>query len=108
MKPMNNASYCQNYIILVSIKSLIFVITKKNMKKITILAIAALGITFASCKKNRTCTCTYVNQGSGKASTQITTFTNVTKKDALSNCSSGTSYNIDEPNDMQFRTCTLK
>lgn len=28
------------------------------MKKITILAVAALAISFASCKKDRTCTCT--------------------------------------------------
>lgn len=28
------------------------------MKKITVLAVAALAISFASCKKDRTCTCT--------------------------------------------------
>lgn len=28
------------------------------MKKITILAVAALAVSFASCKKARTCTCT--------------------------------------------------
>lgn len=69
------------------------------MKKITLLAVAALAISFASCKKDRTCTCTVTPVSSttngvastnlGSASTDVMVFTKVTKKGAA--CNSGES-----------------
>ena len=56
------------------------------MKKITILAVAALAISFASCKKDRTCTCTYTTTPAGGAaytSTDEITIKKAKKKDAL-------------------------
>lgn len=68
------------------------------MKKITLLAVAALAISFASCKKDRTCTCTVTPVSSttnGVASTSIGSAitwtqksTKVTKTGA--HCNSGT------------------
>ncbi len=78
------------------------------MKKMTLLAAVAIAIVFSSCRKDRTCTCTYTNSGSANANTQITTYTKVTKKAALLNCTSGTSYNQEKPYDVQTRTCSLK
>jgi len=66
------------------------------MKKITILAVAVLAISFASCKKDRTCTCTVtpvsstengVTQPIGSAYTETTKITKTTKKGAA--CNSG-------------------
>lgn len=55
------------------------------MKKITLLAIAALAISFASCKKDYTCTCTtsYTGGGSG---TSTTVHKGVTKGQAKASC----------------------
>ena len=36
---------------------------KNKMKKITMLAIAAVAISFASCKKDYTCKCTFTSGG---------------------------------------------
>ncbi len=51
------------------------------MKKITLLAVAALAISFASCKKDRTCTCTGTT---GTSTTQ--TYTKVKKGPAKDAC----------------------
>ena len=66
------------------------------MKKITILAVAALAISFASCKKDRTCTCTMtpvsysVNGTSGTVSGSTTTVSKITKvKKSGAACNSG-------------------
>lgn len=66
------------------------------MKKITLLALLALGLSFASCSKDRTCTCTEtytsVTSGGPDAGTitgsQVTTTTlkDVNGKSARSNC----------------------
>jgi hypothetical protein len=57
------------------------------MKKITLLAVAALAMTFASCKKDYTCECTSTTAGiSATASTTI----NETKKKATDACEKGT------------------
>jgi hypothetical protein len=64
------------------------------MKKITILTVAALAISVASCKKDRTCTCTssVVSKTStqpgysytpGPASTSKTTYTKIKKSNTL-------------------------
>ena len=62
------------------------------MKKITLLAILALGFSFTSCKKDRTCTCTdtvtvtssLINFTDTDAST--TTLKEVNGKSARANC----------------------
>lgn len=63
------------------------------MKKLSILAIAALAMSFASCKKDRVCTCTITSTGSSTNSTVVTTMTKVSKGTAKKACVSGTSYN---------------
>ena len=66
------------------------------MKKLTLFAVAALAISFASCKKDRTCTCTItpvsstdngVTQTIGTSYTDVSKITKVTKKGAA--CNSG-------------------
>lgn len=54
------------------------------MKKITILAVAALAISFASCKKDRTCECTQTSNGVTIVSSTVV---KSGKKDAESWCS---------------------
>ena len=54
------------------------------MKKITLLSFALITITFASCKKDRVCTCT---RDSG--SVNSTTYFDSRKKDAVFYCASG-------------------
>lgn len=50
------------------------------MKKITILAVAALAISFASCKKERVCECVYSSDAPGSiSSTQKITYTKAKK-----------------------------
>ncbi len=72
----------------------------KNMKKIIFISIIALG-SLASCKKDRTCTCTY----SGSTTPSITTYTNAKKGDARSQCLSYTeTYS---GGGVSSRTCTL-
>ena len=58
------------------------------MKKLTILAVAALAISFASCKKDRTCTCT-ITPTSGITATETTVMYKVKKHDARQNCIGG-------------------
>jgi hypothetical protein len=60
------------------------------MKKITILAIAALAISFASCKKDRTCTCTTTTTitggGSSTGTAQVTKHKKIKKGQAIAVC----------------------
>jgi hypothetical protein len=58
------------------------------MKKITLLAVAALAMTFASCKKDYTCTCTIPASGSSAAATYTYELKDVKKKDAKDACNS--------------------
>jgi hypothetical protein len=65
------------------------------MKKITLIVLAVAGVALASCKKDRTCTCTdtYTPSSGGSASidTREITIKKVTKADALDGqCGSGT------------------
>lgn len=100
------------------------------MKKLTILAVAALAISFASCKKARTCTCTVsetqveTHTDSTPSSSYSSTYTDafvtttkLSKKAAKGVCASGktTSTQVDtSPSDVQTtvttsdRSCTLK
>lgn len=59
------------------------------MKKITILSVAVLGMTLASCKKDYKCTCT-TTSGSSTGTADVTTFVGVSKKTAKANCISYT------------------
>ena len=54
------------------------------MKKITLLAVAFIAISFASCKKDRVCTCTDVDGGITE-----TTYFDARKKDARLYCTGG-------------------
>ncbi len=77
------------------------------MKKIVLLATVAFAFSFASCKKDRTCVCTYDKAWASSSETKITTYDHVSKKSALATCSSGTSYDQSEPSRVEVRTCTL-
>lgn len=61
------------------------------MKKITLLVVAGLAISFASCKKDYTCTCTGTTTGSSTSSTSTTVIKGVSKKAAQANCLSSDS-----------------
>ena len=54
------------------------------MKKITLLAAAFVAITFASCKKDRVCTCTDID-----GAVTETTYFDARKKDARLLCTQG-------------------
>ncbi len=60
------------------------------MKKITILAVAALAISFASCKKDRTCTCTTTTTitgvGSSTGTAAVTKHKKITKSAGKAVC----------------------
>ena len=81
------------------------------MKTISIKTLAtgivASVLLFASCKKDRTCICTYTKSGSSSTDTEVITFNNVTKKTANANCTSGTTYDHADPSDFRIRNCTL-
>jgi hypothetical protein len=78
------------------------------MKKITILSIAFIAISFASCKKDYTCSCTYTTTEPGAPTTEYSTvFKKTSKKSAKSACVSSSIL----PDGEQFsevRTCSLK
>ncbi len=69
------------------------------MKKLSLLAIVALGVSFASCKKDYTCTCSY-SPGSGSATIKIKA---ASKGAAQANCVSGTRTSTGS----YVSTCTL-
>lgn len=77
------------------------------MKKTAFIAIVALACSFASCKKDRTCTCTYYKPWASSSETQVTTFEHISKRSALNNCTSGTTYDNSDPSKVETRTCTL-
>lgn len=68
------------------------------MKKTAILSIAVLALSFASCKKDWTCTCTDATGG------EVKKFKKITKQQALSNCQSKT---VTDVNGSGSETCTL-
>lgn len=77
------------------------------MKKITVLALVALTLSISSCKKDRRCTCIYNKTGSSSTSTEVTTYIKVTKKSALATCNSGSSYEQNDPYNVETRDCVL-
>ncbi len=68
------------------------------MKKIAILSIALVALSFASCKKDYTCTCKDATGG------EVKKFKKITKKQALSNCQTETNTNT---YGSQTETCSL-
>ena len=62
------------------------------MKKIILLASVITVASFASCKKSRTCECTYTNSGSTTLTshTSSTTYTKIKKADAKYMCTKDT------------------
>lgn len=77
------------------------------MKKLSILAIAALAMGFASCKKDRVCTCTITSTGSSTSSTNVTTMTKVSKGTAKKACVSGSSYDQSSASYVTTADCKL-
>ena len=66
------------------------------MKKITLFAAAFVAISFASCKKDYTCTCA----SSGGGTADVTKIVEVSKKTAKANC-------VSTINSGYTETCTL-
>jgi hypothetical protein len=64
------------------------------MKKITLLAATLVAITFASCKKDRVCTCTTTFTSGGTSSEKYTYF-DARKKDARAICTAKSYQNDD-------------
>jgi len=78
------------------------------MKKITLFTATLVAITFASCKKDRVCTCT-TTPTSGVVTTYETTYYKVKKKDARLFCiGSQTNQTAPISNTGSKTTCELK
>lgn len=77
------------------------------MKKTAFIVIVALACSFASCKKDRTCRCTYSKPWASSSEAEVTTYYDVSEKSASANCTSGTSYDPSDPSKVETRTCTL-
>ncbi len=78
------------------------------MKKITLLSIALITLSFASCKKDRTCTCTQIEDSPGATSSEYkVVYKKVTKSQAKSACMSLKVTPDGQPY-TETRTCTLK
>ena len=79
------------------------------MKKITILALAALAISFASCKKDRKCTCqtttTFAAGGSYTGTSSTVTHEKIKKGQGVAACHNTTQ--TDTNGDVDKTTCTL-
>lgn len=75
------------------------------MKKMTLLAVAFVAVSFASCKKDYTCTCT----SSGSSTASVTKIIGVSKKTATANCVSGTNVSTSSTggSSTYVQTCTL-
>lgn len=65
------------------------------MKKITLMAAVIVAASFASCKKDRTCECTYTTSGTSNVTshTSSTVITKVKKSDAKYLCTKDTQTN---------------
>jgi hypothetical protein len=77
------------------------------MKKLSILAVAALAFSFASCKKDYVCTCTTTNSLGGTPDTDVTTFKGVSKGTAKKLCVDKTTYDTDAAASINTTDCTL-
>lgn len=61
------------------------------MKKIILFASVISAFSFASCKKDRVCTCVYTTNPGGSTYTDVKTYTKAKKGDAMSHCLNGSS-----------------
>ena len=61
------------------------------MKKVILFVAVISAFSFASCKKDRTCTCTSTTNGVAHTTPNVTVYTKARKTDARANCLSGTS-----------------
>ncbi len=78
------------------------------MKKITILSIALVALSFASCKKDRTCKCTTTDNSPGATTSEYqVVYKKVTKGQAKSACMSLQVTPTGQPY-TETRTCSLK
>lgn len=75
------------------------------MKKITIIAVAALAVSFASCKKAKTCTCTA--SGTGWTNTDTYSYDKVSKGTANALCPKTRVYTDSNSGLSQTETCVL-
>ncbi len=75
------------------------------MKKVLLFVAVVSAISFASCKKDRVCTCTQTESSVPGSYTTITTFTKAKKGDARAACLSST---IVENGKTYTKTCSLK
>jgi hypothetical protein len=76
------------------------------MKKILLFAAVISAFSFASCKKDHTCTCvTTGNYPGATSSTDVTTYTKSKKADARANCLSTSTVYMGYTT---TQTCTLK
>jgi hypothetical protein len=86
------------------------------MKKITLFAFAIAALSLASCKKDRTCTCTSVtttNGVVGASTTDVTVLSKVSKGTGRANCLTtkitfSQTYGSQVDNYVIDNTCTLK
>ncbi len=78
------------------------------MKKILLFVIVASAFTFASCKKDRTCTCVYSSTSNGVtvSSTEVTIYPDSKKHDASLYCVSSSQTQANGDKDEAI--CTLK
>lgn len=58
----------------------------KKMKKGLLFIAVISAFSFASCKKDRTCTCTNTTNGVADSTPDVTLYTKATKGDARANC----------------------
>lgn len=75
------------------------------MKKLLLLVAVFTAFSFASCKKDHTCTCTESYSDGSPGSTMVYTITNAKKGDAKKACISSTSV---DGSVTTTSTCTLK
>ena len=71
------------------------------MKKITLIAVAFIAVSFASCKKAKTCSCTSTNNG-----TTVTSYDKISSSDANKLCPKQTTSTNSNGN-VDITTCTL-
>ena len=76
------------------------------MKKVILFIAVISAFSFASCKKDRVCTCnyTYTSGGFSTTGTSVKTYTASKKGDAMSHCLNGS---MTSNNYTQTWTCTL-
>ncbi len=77
------------------------------MKKILLFVVVASAFTFASCRKDRTCTCVYKETSNGVtvSSTKTVTYVDSKKHDASIFC--GSTKETEANGDTEENTCTL-